>query len=223
MTARLFPLLFWSHLVGAFLLLMPTPAHAGIITISSLSDGDSILDYGGPFASYAAAYLRFPAADQSPLFATVVIDTGPLIDKSFTAGGTSIYQYAGGDLWMWFFGDLVVGQFEAEVLDTTITVLESDTGDFDLVTAAFRLGAGLFDAPVAAALGVSRHTIGGSLVDPWLYGVDGPTDVERYAEEGTPKATIEAVPEPSLLALLALGVGMSTPIIARCARSRRRT
>jgi hypothetical protein len=129
----------------------------------------------------------------------------------------SQYFYTGGTLAITLFlekdGASYNGAFVAPIETLVITAGEGDGG---LAFAAYVLGPGLFDEPIAAALGVGRRTTGGQGFSRLLLtdhgnraGVAGThTTPERQAWDGVNDITLE-VPEPAMLALFTTAAALA--------------
>ena len=110
-------------------------------------------------------------------------------------------------------GQPVAGSFTAPIKKLTVTAGEAAD---DSVTALYELGPGLFDAAIAEALGVGRHTTGGEAVSQLILtshgnraGVAGDhTTPQRQAWDGVNDITLD-VPEPATLALFATAAALS--------------
>jgi len=158
-----------------------------------------------------------PAADY---WGEYEAQAGPLKQQTLMTNGAgdvigSQYVYSGGIFELFFAleqnGSTIFGSFAAPILSLTVTAGES-AGEG--ATATYVLGAGLFDQTIAAALGIGRHTSGGSATSLLLLtdngnrpGIAGDhTTPERQAWDGVNDITLD-VPEPATLALVALGSG----------------
>ena len=154
-------------------------------------------------------------------------------DGSYTASGAAFdsqaldfsngsvvgshYVYTGGVFELFLSietnGQHFTGSFEAPIKKLTVTAGETEGGS---VTALYELGAGLFDAAIADALGIGRYTTGGEAVSKLRLtsrgnrqGVAGDhTTPVRQAWDGVNEVTIE-VPEPAMLALAATAAALS--------------
>ena len=110
-------------------------------------------------------------------------------------------------------GQQFTGSFEATIKKLTVTAGETED---DSVTALYELGPGLFDAAIAEALGIGRHTTGGEAVSQLILtshgnraGVAGDhTTPQRQAWDGVNDITLD-VPEPATLALFATAGALS--------------
>lgn len=147
---------------------------------------------------------------------TLNLVTGPLIDVT-PSGGDAVYTHAaGGSISIEF--DLLLpdgsthhGTFEA--LLGLYTILPDGVGGGGDTSGL--LGAGLFDEGTATLLGINRHTLSGD-ASLFLDTSDVYPDTFRVAK-AFGYLDVVAIPEPSLLLLIALGGG------AAALRSRRRT
>lgn len=200
---------------------LPLTGFAGAIIVTQSDEGAldygllQAFDYGPPFFDAVhvsvdgGAWRTFPTVGWSEFIA----ESGPLLSLKLTrdaAGAVleSRYEYDGGTFYMDFglkdtvTGEKAFGQFVAPILGPmTVVVRESDLPLDDEAEISYQLGPGLFDKSVARLLGVSRHTSGGSVYDPWLiYGTGDYTSLNRRLDEGA--ATVEIdVPEPAVLFL----------------------
>lgn len=110
-------------------------------------------------------------------------------------------------------GQQFTGSFEATIKKLTVTAGETED---DSVMALYELGPGLFDAAIAEALGIGRHTTGGEAVSQLILtshgnraGVAGDhTTPQRQAWDGVNDITLD-VPEPATLALFATAGALS--------------
>jgi hypothetical protein len=153
--------------------------------------------------------------------------SGPLSHQALYTDGTgavvaSSYFYDPGVFEMDFFltndstGETRSGRFVAPILGMEVFAEEASNGCCAGVAVFFQLGAGLFDASIADALGVGRRSRGGWVEDPFLLIFDRQdhTTPLRHAGEGSSLVAID-VPEPAALLVLAVGIG------AAAARRRR--
>jgi hypothetical protein len=107
-------------------------------------------------------------------------------------------------------GAFDAGSFSAPLERLTIDAGEGADGS---VSATYVLGPGLFDAALANALGIGRHSLGGTVFSGLILtdggnrpGVAGTSDTpERQAWDGFADVSIP-VPEPATTALLLAGV-----------------
>jgi hypothetical protein len=146
--------------------------------------------------------------------------TGALAHRALLTNGVgdvigSQYIYAGGTFEMFFAleqnGSTIFGSFVAPILSLSVTAGEA-AGEG--ATASYEFGAGLFDQAIASALGIGRHTSGGSASSLLVLtdhgnrpGIAGDhTTRERQAWDGVNDITLD-VPEPATLALAAVGTG----------------
>jgi hypothetical protein len=110
-------------------------------------------------------------------------------------------------------GQQVAGSLAVPIKKLTVTAGEAAG---DSVTVLYEFGAGLFDAAIAEALGIGRHTTGGTAVSQLILtshgnrpGVAGNhATPERQAWDGVTDITLN-VPEPATLALLATAGALS--------------
>lgn len=125
----------------------------------------------------------------------------------------SHYLYTGGTFELFFFlekdGVPIAGSFVAPIKTLTVAAGEADG---QAALASYVLGPGRFDAAIAEALGIGRHTIGGEASSQLLLTDDGNrsgiagdhTTPERQAWDGVNDITL-TVPEPAMFALLGTG------------------
>lgn len=180
-------------------------------TISPDQQGDDL-------SSLLVDSLVFPVALGDGRYAA----TGPVFDSQsldFSNGNVigSHYFYTNGVLEIFLSieknGQQLAGSFEAPIKKLTVTAGEKEG---DSVTAVYELGPGLFDAAIAAALGIDSHTTGGEAVSRLLLtsrgnrpGVAGNhATPQRQAWDGVNHITLN-VPEPAALALFATAGALS--------------
>ena len=140
--------------------------------------------------------------------------SGPLLNLQVDdVNGVTFYSYGAGTLALTLtvddeHGNPVEGTFLGTTLPFSFVVCEGCdslfggglSDDFEIM-----LGEGLFDAAVAKALGVNRHTSGG-FIDFGLEAIDGDPDSESrrgFDHRGFAALEIDAVeaPEPAMLVL----------------------
>jgi hypothetical protein len=190
--------------LAILLLLVPSPAAADQIAFWSYLNSN--LTFGSGSAEHSGY-------DLVEGIGTFEASSGPLVDQTLVtdASGNVIrseYLYAGGTFqadFTYLNNQPVTGSFVAPIISLEIDVLETQQHVF----ASYVLGPGLFDAPIADALGVRRRTVGGDIFSDMLFvpGAGGDfTSPERHAWDGATFVTVN-VPEPPIPMLAALGFG----------------
>jgi hypothetical protein len=148
------------------------------------------------------------AGDFDMVGGTLSLVTGPLLDVTPRVGiDDSIYTYASGGLLKIEFelllapGKFFTGSFTAPVETYTIY----SNGPQDAGATVGNIGAGLFDKESAKLFGINRQTTGGEAgfyLDS--YGTDSEPIRNAPFFGAIDVAAVEAVPEPSLVALLGI-------------------
>lgn len=156
---------------------------------------------------------------------TADLVSGPLLNIQVDdVNGSTTYSYGVGTLALTLTVEGVDGTFSGSTLPFSFVVCEGCdslfggglSNDFEIM-----LGEGLFDAAVAKALGVNRHTSGG-FIDFGLEAIDGDPDSESrrgFDHRGFANLQIDAVeaPEPGTLVL---GLIAAAGLAARRGRAR---
>lgn len=156
---------------------------------------------------------------------TADLVSGPLLNIQVDdVNGSTTYSYGVGTLALTLTVEGVDGTFSGSTLPFSFVVCEGCdslfggglSNDFEIM-----LGEGLFDAAVAKALGVNRHTSGG-FIDFGLEAIDGDPDSESRRgldHRGFANLQIDAVeaPEPGTLVL---GLIAAAGLAARRRRAR---
>ena len=137
--------------------------------------------------------------------------TGPLIEQRLIRGGSgevtqSIYSYGGGtfsaDITLFRDGVFKTGTITASLLKTEVHV--GELGDF--VDVSYVIGHGTIDRSIARALGVTSRILGGDISSELeLDDGSGYTTPARHASDGVAWVSLQPVPEPSSVVLMAVG------------------
>jgi hypothetical protein len=196
------------------LVLRPAPVEATPVLVTfgfPFSYGD--LEFSSDLGSVATIVDNFVSADDllsgpngdfSIVGGTFNLVSGPLVDV-VPSGGDAVYTHAaGGSISIGF--DLLLpdgsthhGTFEAPLgVYTILPYGVGGGGDTD-----GPLGAGLFDKGTAKLLGINPHTLSGD-ASLFLDTVDSSEQTQRVAQ-AFGYVNVVAIPEPSLLWLIALG------------------
>lgn len=207
-------------LSSIILVALPSWAAASQITFFEFLNSD--LTFGTAAPDHAGRDLS--SAPDGPVsagdfLATFQANPGALVKQTLqkdTTGNVvgSTYQYGPGTFRMDFTwpapGGGTSGSFEAGIESLTIEAAEGADGP---VSATYVLGAGLFDADLAEALGIVRRGLSGIITSRLLLtdngnrpGVGGTAFTqERQAWDGVTDAEI-SVPEPATTTLLLAGI-----------------
>lgn len=195
------PIVFMEFLNSDFTFGTVSPNQQGY-DLSSLYVGSLGFPVGLGDGSYAAAGAGFD---------------GQILGLSNGSVIGSDYVYTGGVVEILLSieknGQQVAGSLAVPIKKLTVSAGEAADSS---VTALYELGPGLFDEAIAEALGIGRHTTGGTAVSQLILtshgnrpGVAGDhTAPERQAWDGVNSITLN-VPEPATLALFATAGALS--------------
>ena len=155
---------------------------------------------GWPSAYYNETALIIYYADSGPV-TTLELQrdsAGTVVQSSYFYTGGTFTAHIYLEPWDPSLAEGVAGTFTASILTTEHQVHEDSGGVYSF----FTLGAGLFDAPLARALGIGQRTKHGTMnaADPYntlLYDASDHTWADRYADDGGLRITVTA-PEPAL-------------------------
>jgi hypothetical protein len=217
----------------ALLLAAPGLVWANPVVSVNFLNSDLIFGSGSP-AHYGQDGGRFYVDDtESPLdtYGFYEAMTGPLVQQTLWADASGVvtgsdYYYEGGtfqrELYLGNGGTSASGFFVAPITSLLIRTRESPpSGGIQTADAYvwYVLGPGVFDEPIAHALGIGRRTTGGTVFADMIapedasgnnYGVPWGTytSPERGAWDGYTEVDL-TVPEPSVVVLGALAALMA--------------
>jgi hypothetical protein len=173
---------------------------------------------GGTYQDPLDDRLSGPNATYAIHGGTVDLTSGPLVNVSLRQDGDADYTHAaGGSVSIAFSLLLPGGGVHSGTYSAPLGVftVQAD-GPGNAGSTVGQLGAGLFDSQTALLLGIQRQTLGGS-ANLYLDTYDFYPDPYRVAKAFGSITVVADAPEPALLCLMAVGVG----VVAR--RARRRT
>jgi len=211
-------------LLAGLILVPASPVFAGPIVVMEFLNSDFTFGSNSPdqegydLGSLSVDSLGFPVglhdgsyAASGAAFVSQALD--------FANGDVvgSRYFYTGGVFEIFLSidknGQQVTGSFAAPVKKLAVTAGEAEDAS---ATAWYELGAGLFDAAIADALGIGRHTTGGQAFSRLILTSHGNRSGEagdhttpvRQAWDGVNHVTLD-VPEPAMLALFTTGAALA--------------